>query len=168
MSDFDVEFRVDSHDMDLILGRLTQSLTEERIAVFMEEEAMSYLHERISQRFAHEGDDIVGPWAPLRFSTEKVRGDAGFGAAHPINERTGELRNWLIASHTVTESGDGVIGDIPGNASIGLELMDKLTTAQIGRSDPSTVARPVLGIGVVDMEAIVTSMRMWIVESIAT
>lgn len=167
MSDFSVEFRVESHDMDLILSRLEGSLTDERISVFMEEEAMPYLHGRIAERFAHEGDDIVGQWAPLRFSTEQTRSDAGFPAAHPINERTGDLRRWLVESHTVTESGAGILGEIPGTAAGGLELMDKLTTAQLGSTDPATVARPVLGIGVLDMESIVAAMREWLVESIA-
>lgn len=51
------------------------------------------LHEIISEAFDTEGASTErGAWSPLAQRTQEDRARKGFGAAHPILERTGTLR----------------------------------------------------------------------------
>lgn len=166
MTDFHLDILVDSHDVDIMIDRLMASLTEVRLEAFLEERAVPYLHERIQRRFDNEGDDVSGPWLPLRFSTEKIREREGFGPKHPINQRTKAMIHYLTESSAAVALSGFPTVVIPGRGAAG-EMLDKIATAQLGRAKPSTKPRPVLGMNAVDMEAIVGNLRMWITEELA-
>src|SRR3954453_12601525 len=57
-----------------------------------------YLAKRAGERFAQEGDDVVGAWAPLKPATVAIRQFSNYPVSgeHPINRRSGELENWVV------------------------------------------------------------------------
>lgn len=166
MSDFELEINVDHHDLDLVMERVQMALADEQISAFMEEIVIPYEHHRIEDRFAHEGDELTGPWAQLRDATIAIREAKGYSAG-PINQRSGEMLQFLTSNSELRESGGGIVtATIPGTDIAG-EMLDKIMTAQLGRKTPSTKPRPVLAIGPKDIAAIVTGFRTWITEHIA-
>lgn len=144
------------------LSRLERALTGSGLADFFATTAAPYLAVRAQNRFSQEGDDAVGAWAPLRQFTQNIRASQGYGPAHPINKRTGELENYIVGSPPAIVSGtDGGVMRFPGPAASG-KLAEKVRTAQIGfdggKSRPSTVPRPVLGVSVTDLEALLVGL----------
>lgn len=144
-------------------------LSPASISMFMEREEHAWFRERMNNRFMSEGDDASGNWLPLSPATEAIRDSQGYGAAHPINRRTGELQGFVTDSHAVSVQGDTVVLTIPGEDPSG-ELGDKLATAQQGRgfggctapSTPHTVPRPVLAMNEVDLEASMVLLAGWL------
>jgi len=129
--------------IQLILG-------EASMEKFLLTAAVPYLQDRIDQRFADEGDDVVGQWQDLADSTISIRQSAGFPGDHPINYRTGEMLDYLDTNEGEISPGNGDVritfpgGDMP------VEIQQKLMTAQFGRDTPKTPKRPVLGINQID------------------
>lgn len=119
-----------------------------------------FFRQRSEQRFAAEGDDAVGVWAQLRESTQNLRewlrDTHGYDIepATPINQRTGQLREYASFSDAGGESsGTGYRYLYPNYLPAG-ELGDKLRTAQRGRTEPGTVPRPVLGVSFFDLDSV--------------
>lgn len=116
-----------------------------------------YLSKRAGERFASEGDDVTGPWAPLKEATIRIRETEGF-AAGPINRRTGELENWVVqGGWNAYPTGFGASMRYPGREPSG-ELRRKVETAQKGRVYPSTEPRPVLGVNEADLLFTLTAL----------
>lgn len=125
-----------------------------------------YLSKRAKERFESEGDDVTGRWAPLKEATVTIRSDLGFGGAHPINRRTGELEEWVVqGGWDAYPQMFGASLRYPRNAPIG-ELRDKVETAQKGKSEPSTVKRPVLGVNEKDMIFVLAALAAGIKVSV--
>lgn len=121
---------------------------------FMQAGVAPYVRGRIAARFNSEGDDVTGRWHPLAAETEIIRQRHGYPGAHPINVRTGQMRNYLTSSPGNAISAGGVSQfEYPGAPAAG-DLMTKLMTAQGGKANPSTLPRPVLGFNMNDSVAL--------------
>lgn len=159
---FEIETNV--KEVDKVIDTLDHRL-EFEIGDWMRDDLHDFLVNRANQRFASEGDDAVGPWAPLKTATETIRASLGYPPAHPINVRTHDLQNFLSgAPGNVVGAGTWQF-DWPGDAPSG-ELEDKMQTAQLGRVTPNTVPRPVIGLGVTDYNEIMDSLAAFLVDGI--
>lgn len=166
------EFRVLNHDLTTALGRLSVLMSDEGLAAFLGTTMGPYLQQRGQKRFAGQGDDVSGAWAPLSPATIQIRADGGYGPG-PINRRTGELENWVVASgwdaYPITK---GATMRFPGKKPTG-KLKEKVITAQQGRDgsegpdNPRTVPRPVLGVNENDLLFFQTALAFAIHEAMA-
>lgn len=141
-----------------MLMRLDTALSPWGIMAFMNSFVSPWLQERAESRFANEGDDAVGSWAPLKESTQEIRESHGFGASHPINRRTGELEAYIMGDSLVQPIAGGVTLKMPGKPSGKASVREKMRTAQKGRTNPPTVPRPVLGMNETDLSHILTGL----------
>jgi hypothetical protein len=158
----ELEARNLNQNLQILLDRTGPGLER-----YMRDDLARYLAGRAADRFATEGDEAVGgPWAPLRPATETRRAARGFPPAHPINERTGDLRNYIIGSNGTVAGGpddwDLTWPDGPPSQ----ELSDKLETAQVGRNFPRTQPRPVVGLGVTDYNDILDDLSAFITRDL--
>jgi hypothetical protein len=145
-----------------MLTRLENKLLPPNIGAFLKGSVEPFLEMRAQQRFAGEGDDVSGPWAPLQPATQVIRASQGYGADHPINRRTGQLENYIANSGgAVSFNPAGATLTYPGAPASG-ELADKVQTAQVGRTNPSTVPRPVLDMNNNDLLAVLTATALYI------
>lgn len=154
----------DTTAVQAALLRLEIALAPPGLAHFLGTMVEPYLQTRAINRFASEGDDVSGRWAPLAPFTENIRRSQGYGAAHPINRRTGKLENYITNTPgTITTGGDVSRLKFPGATPTG-ELRDKVRVAQVGdpgtKGSPMTPARPVLGMNATDLEAILVGLAM--------
>jgi len=121
----------------------------------------SYLGETAEQRFTEQGSS-EGPWEPLRPMTQRIRESMGLDPDFPINVRFGDLRQWLSDDHGIVEpTAFGVDLWWPG-LSPDTTLEDELETAQMGRTDPPTVRRPVVELTEEDAIVIFELFAHWI------
>lgn len=150
----------DHSDVDAELERLQDRLSPDSIGRFHRDETHPYLRGRIARRFATEGDEASGKWQELTMATRAIRASLGYGAAHPINVRTGQLRSYVLSSHAVVEGGNTLA--IPGRGG-SAEVRRKLVAAQVGSQSRSSrrtgpnrraPARPVLALSGADAEYI--------------
>lgn len=142
------------------MARLATVLTPPSLALFLSETVDRYLISRISERFNSEGDDAVGKWAPLAPATQKIRASRGYGAAHPINVRTGELRRFVegASNRLISEDPTGAMLSRPSRASG--RVREKLAGAQQGEFPAPP--RPVLGLSMTDMAFTMTALEAYI------
>jgi hypothetical protein len=151
----------DASDAARMIGGMQEHLGIASIMQFLEFDVESILHTRAKERFADEGDDAVGAWAPLASRTVDIRdyqkgvGDSKFGGPSPINRRTDEMYDWVtsVESNVYPSDGGAMMqypGELPGEGS---SLYEKYLVAQNGRSagTSSAPARPVVGIGPTDL-----------------
>lgn len=147
-----IDIRVDSKSVQLMLERLEFSLSAIGLGIYMEG-VDEYVRGRIRSRFASEGDDVSGPWAPLKDATIAMRESAGYPGDHPINERTGEMYDLLTGGAArVTLSGLGATYTHPSGGSA--LAKEKIRVAQEGSASPATVPRPVLGLNERDLASL--------------
>jgi hypothetical protein len=92
-----IEIIVDASEVTRTLDILDRRLQVE-VGDWMRGDLHDYLVQRASDRFANEGDDASGPWAPLSNATEAIRASRGFPPAHPINVRTHDLQRFILGS----------------------------------------------------------------------
>lgn len=151
MVDFLVDIQVELGDVNRIFTHMEHAVGMVELGIFLETEVDLYLRKRITQRFAGEGDDVVGKWLPLAPATEKIRASKGYPPAHPINARTHYMEDFLVGQPgSVLPVGPAIVLTHP--AASGGGLMDqKIETAQKGRGNPQTPPRPVLGLNEADL-----------------
>ncbi len=122
-----------------------------------------HLVQRLTTRFASEGDDASGKWLQLAEHTGVIRTREGFGAFHPINVRTGAMRTLLQTSSRIT----GTKLEIPGVIGGG-KMIAKLATAQHGnagaRGRRAAPPRPVLALSYEDASFAEHSLETWIMS----
>lgn len=154
---------VDSENVEQMLARTSLAVSSVGMFTFLSGVVGPWLKERAEDRFAAEGDDVSGKWAPLESYTQQVRSSGGYGAEHPINRRTGELENFITGGgwDVVSVAGFSQL-TFPGNAPSAREAM-KVATAQIGAAHPSTPARPVLGVNGVDLAFVLAALATHVV-----
>lgn len=156
----DVDISVQKESVTALLTHLDTALNPVAIASFLGASVDPWLRTRAKDRFKSEGDDVSGGWAPLKESTQNIRSQMGYGSAHPINNRTGALEEYIVGSpNRLTIHGLGATLTLPGRAPTG-ELKTKVQTAQKGRGNPRTVPRPVLGMNERDMSFVLTALAM--------
>jgi hypothetical protein len=159
---------VDNKDVLEALDNLIFLLSPIGAAAFLGVNIGPYLSRRAKERFESEGDDVTGPWAPLKPSTVAIRQNEGYGGTGPINHRTGELENWVVQSGwNAYPTGFGATMRYPKKEPQG-QLRDKVTTAQTGRTKtaPSATKRPVLGLNEADLLFYQASLQFAIYEAI--
>lgn len=146
----------DDSGVQKMLAVLDTALNPVAIAGFLTGVVEPYVHERAEARFADEGDDVVGPWQPLKPATVAIRQAQGYGGAHPINVRTGELESYITEGpgNTLVHP-FGATLTMPGQPATG-DLADKVRTAQEG--DTRTVARPVMGLNEQDLAFVLLAL----------
>lgn len=150
--------------VEVLLRRLDTALNPAGIAGFLGGEVDPYLRKRMKDRFLNEGDDVVGGWAPLSLATQDIRSDAGYGAAHPINVRTGEMEDYITNSpHNLQVEPWGASLTLPGKPPTG-EMKDKVERAQFG--DNAAPPRPVLGMNERDLAFVLLGLGGWIKKSV--
>jgi hypothetical protein len=161
---------VDASDALEMLLAIDVAISPLSMSQWLYREMSPFLNMRARARFANEGDETVGNWAPLKEATQDIRESMGYGRDSPINKRTGELENFITGGgNDVSLLPLGAVLTMPGSAASNSELEDKLATAQAGRgfggpapSDPHTVPRPVLGLGGPDLEFALVGLNNWV------
>lgn len=152
---------VEAQTVQALLTRAMLGVSPPSMLAWLNASVDPYLRQRASSRFASEGDDASGKWAGLQASTLSFRAAGGFPPT-PINRRTGELEAYITGSPSRTEmTMMGANLTFPGSPPSGW-LATKVATAQEGKSDPATVARPVLAVSATDVSWTLTSMAQWI------
>lgn len=158
MPSFVVTITVDKDNVGHIFSTLSGNLMGGSISVWLRDEVDVYLRRRMEQRFTGEGDDVVGKWLPLASATEKIRAAKHFPPAHPINERTHYMRDWLTGyDGQIQATGVDVTLTQPGQVAAPL-TQQKINTAQHGKSYPQTPPRPVIGVNSADSDWIQNSL----------
>lgn len=155
-------FAVSVHDKGVqqSLMNLIMLLSPAGATVFLSSTIAPYLAKRGKERFQAEGDDVTGPWAPLKPATVMMRQQAGYGGEGPINRRTGELEAWIVQDSGFSyPTGFGASMRFPGRKPQG-ELKKKVETAQSGRTSPHTVPRPVVGVNENDLLFLMAAMEL--------
>ncbi len=154
---------IHAEDTLAMLMRVSAALSGPSMALFLTEVITPYIRLRGEARFAAEGDDVSGKWAPLQPATVAIREanpDWPVGGEHPINVRTSELEEYVTQSDSlVMPSTTGAVMRYPEGKATG-ELQDKMETAQVGRD--RTVARPVLGVNQTDLLFTMSRLAWWI------
>lgn len=142
-----------------MLNSIDSALSPVGLATFLYGAVGPWVKQRAADRFTSEGDDVSGKWAPLAQTTVEIRETYGFEGARPINKRTGELEAYITQGEVgvTTAPGMGVL-KYPKNPPSTKSLRQKVKTAQQGRTSPSTVARPILGLGERDLAQVVTML----------
>ena len=135
------------------LDKLDLTLSPASIAGFLKNFVVSYLQGRAEQRFAMEGDDASGKWAPLKQSTIAIRQSEGYGAG-PINVRTGELREYVVGNPGTISMDVGATLEWPTGLPDSGDMFFKYRVAQSGTMNGRVPARPVAAISFHDMVAI--------------
>jgi hypothetical protein len=152
---------VDADSAQMMLRRIMSRLSPIAMAAWMHAVVGPYLRERAQARFASEGDDVVGKWAPLAPATVHIRETSGYGGAHPINVRTTELEQYITGGDplVVATAGDALM-TWPGSPPSGDVLEQKVVIAQVG--DRRTPARPVVGINERDLMFVLSALSVYV------
>lgn len=159
----DFEIVGNERGVQQMLNRIDSSLSPVGLAAFLHGAVAPWVQERAADRFAAEGDDVSGKWAPLQQSTIEIRENEGFGGAHPINRRTGELEEYITQGQVGVVSSPGLaVMTYPKNPPNTIGLRKKMETAQKGKFSPHTVARPVLGLNERDLGAVLTMLAFFV------
>lgn len=163
-----LQFYIDEDTATSKITSLERMLSGPSLLAFMKAQVEPYLIKRARLRFANEGDEVVGAWAPLTAATQRYRSDQGFGADHPINIRTGELFGFITrGANEFTSNPKSATIFMPGRGG-GAYLRQKVRTAQQGKpSNPKTPARPVLALGANDLIHTLERLALYITEGVA-
>lgn len=160
----------DVADVETVLGRLDTALSPIALAQFLTGKVAPFLGARAKERFRSEGDAASGNWQELTPHTQSVRAAGALqygwaiGPAHPINKRTGELEDYITSGQGVTipwQAGSSLIYPDPAQQSG--ELATKVKTAQRGKANPKTPARPVLAVNETDLRFILEALGTHII-----
>ena len=163
-----IDILVDTTSVHEVLDRMDTGFSATAWATFLQVMVGPYLAERAHMRFAKEGDDVSGKWAPLKEATKAIRLEQGFPEG-PINHRTGEMERYITGGYgAALPLGPVAVLTFPNPADpLTPELRKKIETAQKGKNSPSTVPRPVLGLNAVDAMHVVAAMSFYAREVIA-
>lgn len=144
-----------------LLTKLDTAMSLQAMLTFQGVEVEKILEHRASARFAQEGDDASGGWAPLLDSTIAIRQTQGYGSG-PINVRTGQLEDYITnGGSQVKAIGSDTELTYPKPTSDPL-MMAKVRTAQRGKNWPPTVPRPVLAVNETDMSEVMVALSFHI------
>ena len=169
----ELEFRTDDAAVLAMFDRFRDATSPARIGRWLQVEAVQILQNAAADRFDSEGDSASGKWAPLAPATNNIRAFYGFGPAHPINNRTGGLRQWVTKNQGDVAVGPTSILRWPDKPPRDDGLARKLATAQEGggrnklglRAGP---ARPVIAADETDATEIFASFRQHIFSEMGT
>lgn len=158
----DFEIVGNRQGVQFMLDRIDSALSPVGLAAFLHGSVAPWLEERAEQRFAKQGDDASGRWAPLKPITVEIREEEGYGPG-PINQRTHELRDYILGVGSDVTAGPGLASlTFPGKPANTQRLKTKVETAQKGKARPATVKRPVLAVNERDLGQVLTSLAFFI------
>lgn len=162
----DLDIDVRERDVDRMLSAVNTMLQPLQLMGFLSATISPYIRTRARDRFRTEGDEVSGPWAPLRQATQDFRAHSNLPIApsHPINRRTDDLFDYITNSPDAVMALPGVGAQLtyPGNPPTNPWTAEKVKTAQGGKTKPKTVARPVLGLGMNDLVYVVGALTLGI------
>lgn len=163
---FVLDIDIDTKSVEGAIDGLERALSGPGLNTFLMLYVQPALRTRAKKRFANEGDEAVGgPWAPLTPFTQRMRASQGYGPDHPINRRTGALERFITQGtniHAFTQ--DSAVLVMPGTATGDLE--DKLRQAQQGDPSTGSPARPVMGLDMLDMGMVLSTLNGWLVSNV--
>lgn len=152
----------DDRQVMRMLSRIGATISPPSLGTWLGTQVDPWVRRRARERFQKEGDDVTGPWAPLKAATQHIRQQQGYGSSHPINKRTGQLEQYITGGpNRITIFASGATLTLPGRPPRG-ELKTKVETAQGGKPFPSTVPRPVMGLNERDLLAVLTDLSLFI------
>jgi hypothetical protein len=159
---------VDSREVDAILLRGQMAVSTPSLAFFLKSSVEPYLQGRARDRFTKQGDEVTGAWEALKPSTQSIREALGYNPTWPINVRTGALEDYVTNTPgTITGGAGAAVLTLPGASATG-ELADKVATAQGGKEAMgrrgSTPPRPVLAMGVQDLEGMMVLLSAYMMR----
>lgn len=155
---------VDDFDTQEALRKTSRSISPTSLGAWLATDAARLMREAAQDRFTNEGDASSGGWAPLKWPTQNIREALGYDREHPINVRTGNLRDWVINNTgSVNVTGYGSRLTWPTGTTGDPELQRKYRTAQRGKARPPTVPRPVVALGLNDVPFMRSSLLAWVV-----
>jgi hypothetical protein len=155
---------VDHGAVDAMMRTLQYNMSNVGLSVFLEDVADPFVRRRVAERFTGEGDDAVGSWAPLSPATQTIRASKGFPPAHPINQRTHAMRDWLVHNDGEVRFNAAYVSLLyPGPTTSGT-MDEKIRTAQMGKGNPRTPPRPVLGLNETDNLFIQAELVMFLLS----
>lgn len=138
--------------VEVMLADLALALSPESFAIFLREDVQRYFGDEAQARFTHEATRKSG-WAELSRLTQYQRAIQGYGPAHPINKRTGDLESYVTKSEgTIATAGFETSWTWP--PATDPLTTEKFAVAQGGRKGGSTPARPVIEADTMDLEAV--------------
>ena len=150
------------------LKKVMDSVSPASLALFLETHGEAIILRRLAARFASEGDSASGKWLPLTPLTQDFRRWDGFAPEHPINQRTGTLKNWLESNQgmiTLTGVGAGAEMVFPGDQTApDFWTGVKFETAQIGKDDPLTPPRPIIVINQEDHVLVYNALAQYLMQ----
>lgn len=159
---FGILIETDTEHLEMVVDELAYRVGPTGLTNFMFAFVEPWLRMRTANRFAQEGDDVVGKWHPLTKATEEIRRSKGYSPAHPINHRQGHMEHFLVNQRgDIKPTGLGVSITYPRAGANG--QMEKIKTAQEGKSNPRTPPRPVLGVNENDAAYITSTLTAWII-----
>lgn len=162
-----VEVEVDPFPVNRMLGYVLRTVDGASLARWLVDDAHEYFREEIAMRFAYEGDKKSGAWAPLHDATIDIRRALGYGGDSPINERTGELFDFVTTQYDINMGQTWALLTFPGDPPTA-SARQKLETAQLGRADNPldgygpTTRRPVLAVDETDLMELMVSLESYI------
>ncbi len=164
----DIELIGGAGDLLRMLDRLDSVFSPVGMLEFLSGDVTPWLRERARDRFAGEGDDASGPWAPLAPATVQIRAAGiargewpGISPEHPINRRTGDMEDYIT-------NGIGEVASSPASTTLFYPRrrptvkkgMDKkIKNAQTGTGKMNK--RPVLAVGERDLQFVVSELSMF-------
>lgn len=151
--------KVTSLEVEMMLGRVEEKISPIGLLAYGHLLG-EYLEQRAGARFKSEGDDVTGPWTPLKPATVAIRVSEGYGGAHPINKRTGELERYIMSSSMVAIAGGVQVFQPSQTQGVSAKLKKKFAGAQ--RGENSAPPRPVIGLNERDLGATLTSLHKYI------
>lgn len=175
---FSIEMSVD--EVEHLFEKTLEAVQGPSLEALMIGPVHKYFETEIVNRFAYQGDRVVGHWPDLAEATQNIRQDLGFAPEWPINIRTEEM------FHTVTQEADFDFTPnsaemvLPGRAGEHGLVAQKIEHAQMGATDNTfvdfsgnqqyfspTPPRPVLGADEQDLVAVVEIIERWVVFRLA-
>lgn len=168
-----IEIKVDDRTVDRLLRRVEKAISPAALAAFLGGPVHKHFQDEIVERFAIEGDSKSGSWPWLSDATEEIRASQGFDPEGPINQRTGQLLDFVATQYELGRIQSGAELHVPGKPADST-LAEKLLHAQQGAtSNPlpgagPTPPRPVLAVDETDMEAIMVLLSEHIYLAIAS
>lgn len=158
-----MDIDVQEQDVERLLNSVNTVLNPISMMGFLSLTVAPFIRRRAEARFAGEGDDVSGKWAPLSPATQEIREglDLPISGDHPINRRTDDLYTYITKSpdEVMPLGGMGAQLTYPSpSATINPGIEEKMKTAQQGRRNPHTIPRPVLGLGIGDLTYVVGAL----------
>lgn len=162
----------DVEAVDKILDDVVRAVSPPALIGFLNSWVSPYFEDQIVDRFAGLGDDGTpgGTWAPLAESTMRIRHALGYFDDYAINERSGDLVEWLAMTRDFAMIPGGAQMTLPDEGEGSGELWHKLKVAQVGHTQTSnemipgayTPPRPVLSMNETDLLAVTKMLHIFI------